>query len=524
MDETKIIVTHWSALAAKYGARVSRVKKAVDALIAADAGRGIASRLVALDDRDDMAPFGAPPMAGAADRKGAKDAVDAIDRTLRPHYILILGAWDVVPMQLLENEMGSLDHSISGDPDLFVPSDLPYACDAPYSPKPVDFLGPTRVVGRLPDIPFARTPGYLVKLLENAAQARSRPPEDYGRWLGLCAETWKNSSTLTARRVFGDAASLLVSPPHRNQWSRRKLSPRVHFINCHGGDLLDAFYGEARKKGEGMPIALSSKRLEDMISPGTVVAAEGCFGGALAGTREQGVKHPGRLGMALQYLGEGACGYFGSTTTAYGLGRGNGWADVICRHFLRRVLKGASLGRAALMARHDYFGDRKLYDPIQVKTLAQFCLLGDPSIHPVATRSGRRILPRPTVDQRNLERQRRNRRREELRRTGEAVTAARLYMKSTDEVPGSVIEDILAYARPLGLEGKVMRLFTLGAGALAHGQGDESPGAAASASQVAVLVKQLEEEPGAIPRYAAILAQVQGSKVVPGSFRVAESR
>ena len=97
-------------------------------------------------------------------------------------------------------------------------------------------------------------------------------------------------------------------------------------------------------------------------------------------------------------------------------------------------------------------------------------------------------------------------------------------MGSTDVVPGSVIEEMLAYVRSLGLEGKVMRLFTLGAGALAHARGDESPAAAASASQVAVLVKQLEEEPGAIPRYVAILAQVQGSKVVPGSFKVAESR
>ena len=106
MDETKIIVTHRGALEAKYGAAITRVMKAVDALVSADAGRGIGSRLVALDDRGDMAPFGVQPMGGPADRKGAKDAVDAIDLALRPHYILILGAWDVVPMQLLENEMG----------------------------------------------------------------------------------------------------------------------------------------------------------------------------------------------------------------------------------------------------------------------------------------------------------------------------------------------------------------------------------------------------------------------------------
>ena len=30
--------------------------------------------------------------------------------------------------------------------------DLPYACDAPYSRDPARFVGPTRVVGRLPDL------------------------------------------------------------------------------------------------------------------------------------------------------------------------------------------------------------------------------------------------------------------------------------------------------------------------------------------------------------------------------------
>jgi hypothetical protein len=41
------------------------------------------------------------------------------------------------------------------DPD--VPSDLPYACEAAFSRRPQDFLGPTRVVGRLPDLTGRRT-------------------------------------------------------------------------------------------------------------------------------------------------------------------------------------------------------------------------------------------------------------------------------------------------------------------------------------------------------------------------------
>ena len=101
----------------------------------------------------------------------------------------------------------------------------------------------------------------------------------------------------------------------------------------------------------------------------------------------------GHLAMPLRYLQEGAYGFFGSTNTAYGTAKGNEWADVLCRHFLKRVLAGASLGRAALMARHEFIGRKGLADPAQLKTLAQFCLLGDPSIHPVARKARRADAP-----------------------------------------------------------------------------------------------------------------------------------
>ena len=54
----KIIVTNRSALIAKYrSAGVAKIKQAIDALIAADAKRGIKSRLVYLDDATVMKKF-----------------------------------------------------------------------------------------------------------------------------------------------------------------------------------------------------------------------------------------------------------------------------------------------------------------------------------------------------------------------------------------------------------------------------------------------------------------------------------
>jgi hypothetical protein len=49
------------------------------------------------------------------------------------------------------------------------------------------------------------------------------------------------------------------------------------------------------------------------------------------------------------------------------------------------MLDGASLGRAALIARQRFVQQTAELDPVDLKTLGQFNLLGDPSVHPVVT-------------------------------------------------------------------------------------------------------------------------------------------
>ena len=56
-------------------------------------------------------------------------------------------------------------------------------------------------------------------------------------------------------------------------------------------------------------------------------------------------------------------------------------ADFITQYFLVNVLNGASLGRACLEARQK-FVDEQYLDIYNLKTLAQFVLLGDPALHP----------------------------------------------------------------------------------------------------------------------------------------------
>ena len=110
-----------------------------------------------------------------------------------------------------------------------------------------------------------------------------------------------------------------------------------------------------------------------------MVAAECCYGAELYDVRETG----GEPGICNTYLYHGAYGFFGSSTVAYGPADGNGSADLLCQYFLERVLRGASLGRAALEARQQFTRAASVLDPVDLKTLAQFSLMGDPSVHPI---------------------------------------------------------------------------------------------------------------------------------------------
>ncbi len=536
MDDTKIIVTHKGALEAKYGAAASRVLAAIGRLISADAARGIGSRLVALDSKSDMAAYHARPMRGPADEEGAKRCIDAIDKAIEPHYILIVGGPDVVPMQDLQNPAGVLVGKLNeapdnGDDDPNLPSDLPYACDAPWSRDPGDFQGPTRVVGRLPDVPKEKDPAFLVKLLKLAAEARPLPRKDYEAWFALSAKVWETSSSKTVKKIFGDTSRLVFSPPKKNLWSAQELSPRLHYINCHGGNRAVEFLGQFPPDGdvEGeQTLAMRAPALRGKVARGTVVAAECCFGAQVFSPRKKdGAEVNGTLGIALEYLRQGAYGVFGSTNIAYGppgdLDNDN--ADVICRKFMERVRAGCSLGRAALEARVAYVKYDPWTDPVKLKTLAQFTLLGDPSIHPVAPEASR-PSPRERRIEVNPEVERRYRayRRKKAREEGLALDAAKVVLKDElAQIPAEVQQQIWAMAEKLGMRSKMIRTLSLWAGAKAVAGGDKSASAANRARRVGVLIGMLDPKTGegdaakgrkAFRRYCAVIARMEGSKVV----------
>jgi hypothetical protein len=176
----KVVVTNMGALKAKYGATVKRIRRALRDLELANGQRGLVSQVVALDDSKQMAAYSAPVVEQSDDPVQAKVAIDAVYAALQPHYLMILGGVDIVPHQWLDNLAFSAD-----DTNHIVFSDLPYACDAPYSTRIADFIGPTRVVGRLPDVTGYSNPRYLESLLLYAASGGPQPVPGASRFFGI---------------------------------------------------------------------------------------------------------------------------------------------------------------------------------------------------------------------------------------------------------------------------------------------------------------------------------------------------
>ncbi len=382
----KIIVTNTAALRKKYGKGLTHIQTAWKKLIAADKLRGLKTRVIALDSAATMKKYKVAAVKDPANAKQNKQAIDAIYKSLLPEYLLILGAVDVVPHQ----DMLNLVFDGDNDPDKFAYGDLPYACEAPYSQKVQDFIGPTRVLSRLPDLTGGKDPAYLVGLLNTAAQAQQLPASEYRAHLGLTAKVWEKSTKMSLTNLFGSGSDTRTSPTQGPHWSEAQLKRRTHFINCHGAPADAFFYGQA---GSNYPQAHSASYVAGKLSEGTVAAVECCYGAELY---DPALLDPPQMAIGNTYLAGKAYGYFGSTTIAYGPAEGNGAADLLCQFFLKRVLLGASLGRAVLEARQEFVSHAPMLDPIDLKTLAQFNLLGDPSIHPVAMETPKRALVKGT--------------------------------------------------------------------------------------------------------------------------------
>jgi hypothetical protein len=365
----KILVTNCSALSAKYGAKgLKAVLDAVKALVGADKAKGLATQLVDISDVATMKKFKGAAVTSSKNERQSKNAVDAIYTNVKPDYLVLLDGPDVLPHLILDNPA-------AGDGDKHVPSDLPYASEASFTKRDAAaFAAVTRVVGRVPGITGANDPTFLIKQLKATAAFKTLRRADYLNHFAISAEVWEKSTEESVDNIFGSPA-IKLCPPTASPGVAKLLAPVCHFINCHGAEVDPQFYGQ---RGNQYPTAMTSDDVAKGAKRNALVAAECCYGAQLYDPALANGKRP----ISNAYLDAGAAGFFGSTTIAYGPPEGNGAADLLTQYFLIDVLDGASLGRACLQARQKFVLGEKMEDPINLKTLAQFILLGDPSLQP----------------------------------------------------------------------------------------------------------------------------------------------
>lgn len=375
MQPVKLLITSKKNLAFKYGKNFSKVNALLNQLKKADKQKDFNTKIVFIDDDASCKAAGIKKVS-MINAKECKRVVDDLYKKHIPVYIVLLGAQDVFPFQEIVNP--------AEDEDNTVPSDLPYACDAAYSRTIDAFTGPTRVVGRIPDIPgLQKDASYLQKVINNIIKQKPQSCEKYMDYFGVTAQVWKRSTGMSLHNIFSDNKKMLLSPKLSEttaaKYTKTQLKPLTHFYNCHGAKTDPSYYGQKGKTN--YPQALISENINENISTDTVVAAECCYGADLYAPE---TLQPASFSIANIYFKNGAIAFLGSSNIAYGPADSNALADLITQYFIINIIKGASAGRALLEARQLFLTNTgPQLDPYELKTLAQFYLLGDPSVQPV---------------------------------------------------------------------------------------------------------------------------------------------
>ncbi|NIG53720.1 C25 family cysteine peptidase [Chitinophaga sp. Cy-1792] len=377
MQSTKLIITNKSALVTKYGDQHLTILDALQQLVQADLANHLDTHTIFIDDDTQMSAAKATTVTNAADETQVKNAIDQLYNFYTPGYMMLVGAQDIIPFQKLKN-------LISGDtdPDALIPSDLPYACDTPYDKDPGKFIAPTRVVGRLPDIPAKNDPAYLLSLIQDILDYAPQDRSQYENYFSLSSADWQDSTQKSLLNIFGNNTALTLVPNEHTDpnaaWTAEQLMPKTHFINLHGAINNPRYYGQLKTL---FPPALKPETINGKIIKGTIVAAECCYGAQLIDPSKNVFMTPG---LANSYLANHAIAFLGSSNIAYGPSTGQGLADLLTQYFVINILNGASTGRALLEARQKFLHEMgPALDPYELKTAAQFNLMGDPSIQPV---------------------------------------------------------------------------------------------------------------------------------------------
>jgi hypothetical protein len=398
-ETVKLSVTVKRRLERKYkknSAALKQINTAIEDWIAADADRGVHTVHVAVDDSAEMLRVWrdyfpkAPrvrPVSGRVTALKVKRAVDDLWERLKPKYLVLFGGDDLVPMFRVPNPTHYWSQGAT-DWDRMLPTDSPYASRKPFDPQDIDsYLVPDRVIGRIPDIKSIKDPGWLVDYLKTAARWRSKFPSFYKKTYAICTSESSSAGRECMQFISKPVSNLLISPPTRDTSTsaRNRLSARLHLIKCHGTRLDANFWG----KGKRFVRAIKSTTLKECLKPATLVGTTCCWGAQIFSPYARHARR-GRWPLASTYLRKGAFAFVGSTARAWFGGPTMGFADYIVADYLKWILRRASIGRAFLESKHGYMcyylEGGGTADALDQKTMIEYVLLGDPSIHPVKSK------------------------------------------------------------------------------------------------------------------------------------------
>ena len=329
-----------------------------------------------------------PPAPIAPEAMAIRDAVREMAaqlqlRGLELTTLVLIGGDQCIPFHRLQNPIP--------DDEPQILSDNPYACDD------AGYLLPQRIVARLPE-GDSDDPQLLIGMLESMAhyhakaqhqgqsgfdlatllRIRSTPAQRLA--VGVAADAWREPSQLVLRNLHADA-KLFTSPPLTAQnFAARTLAGReVVYINLHGAAGMPHFYGQSASgwgAASALPIAISPNQLTRNVVAGAIIISEACYGAELAGRTIHN-------SVPLKALSEGALAFVGSTVNAYGsaaaplLG-----ADLLFERMTRYLADGMPIGMALHFARLEFaqvmYDRQGFLDDVDMKTLIEFILLGDP--------------------------------------------------------------------------------------------------------------------------------------------------
>jgi tetratricopeptide (TPR) repeat protein len=381
---TQVILSGRGALERRFGrAAFQAVDKRLRALSEALRRRGIHTHVCYYDDAGSLEVSDAR-LAPAHQEPGAIRAlVQALAATLSERgrdlgVLLIVGGDEIVPFQRLSNPIP--------DDDPLVLSDNPYASDDP------GHAIPQRIVARIPE-GDGGDPALLLATLDRMIERhtgrqehsrlifpRQRPPRLQVA-SGYCAEVWRETSRVALDALEADAPLLFCPPQDADTLDRRAVGRRqALYLNLHGAQGLPNFYGQPDAPWSGpasrLPVALRPDHLAHGELEGTMLLTEACYGAELVGRTTAS-------SIPLQALASGASAFIGATVNAYGSSQAPlVAADLLFQRMLSHLAHGLSLGESLHHARHEFAQEmyrRQGYlDDVDVKTLIEFVLLGDP--------------------------------------------------------------------------------------------------------------------------------------------------